>query len=540
MPKHYDTTRTRSFVIGRWAALGVAILFFVMDNFYPGMTFIHDNQTSPWGKKFLERQQISIPASLEHNFTLIQRRQGELNEREKAMGQRAWSYFEQNIDRTTGLVNTTDRYRVTDLWTTASLIAALQSAFLLDLIDKNEFDRKIELLLSSLQSLPLLDIGVPNRFYSTDGLTMVNYLRKEGSVGYSPLDMGRLLSWLHVLRENNSYLAHQLDRVALRWNYCSVVDQGQLYGGLYDSQKKLHINQQGRLGYEQYAAKGFKLWGFDTGTADRVDNARFIRVGSYEVPLDSRDFSRTVEKQFLTPDSFFLDGLEYGWRQFSLGYVAGDFYSDAFSLKTAQTLYLAQFGRFVETGMPTAKGEFQSDRSPYFVYDTVTANGYNWNTINEFGVSIPQMALINSRAIMMMWALWDTPYTDFLFDLIDPHYSELNGYYEGLFESGPVLKTTSANTNAIVLQSLAYKRYGLNIPKKTVTGLWEFTLKSALKNKANPQCLPLESVCEKNCGEIASFTTKGFATKQLESVQSKIEKLQNERSLKLKAFEVVQ
>ena len=48
--------------------------------------------------------------------------------------------------------------------------------------------------------------------------------------------------------------------------------------------------QEGRLGYEQYAAKGYALWGFDVAEAQRVEaHLDWLDVYGVEVPFDSRD-----------------------------------------------------------------------------------------------------------------------------------------------------------------------------------------------------------------------------------------------------------
>ena len=57
----------------------------------------------------------------------------------------------------------------------------------------------------------------------------------------------------------------------LRWKFDNVVDRrGMMFGAMFDKDRKLQYVQEGRLGYEEYSARGFELWARLAGTALRL------------------------------------------------------------------------------------------------------------------------------------------------------------------------------------------------------------------------------------------------------------------------------
>jgi hypothetical protein len=191
-------------------------------------------------------------------------RRGFLNEREVAAAKIAWGYFEKFTQETTGLANSVGGYPSTTLWDTASYVSGLVSAFELCLIEKPEFDRRMLKLLTTLRNLKLFRNELPNKVYHTKTGAQVDYTNKSGEIGYSALDIGRLLVWMRICRNRYPYLANTIDNMLLRWDFSNIIDaDGVLYGASVDKETKETVySQEGRLGYEEYAAKGFALWGF--------------------------------------------------------------------------------------------------------------------------------------------------------------------------------------------------------------------------------------------------------------------------------------
>ncbi len=60
-----------------------------------------------------------------------------------------------------------------------------------------------------------------------------------------------------------------------------------------------------------------------------------------------------------------------------------------------------------------------------------------------------------------MWALWDTYYTDILYEAVIELYNPERGFYEGLYEGGNGhIEIQTANNNGILLGALLHKVQG--------------------------------------------------------------------------------
>ncbi|MCP5088920.1 MAG: DUF3131 domain-containing protein [Rhodobacteraceae bacterium] len=186
-------------------------------------------------------------------------RRGFLNDRELRAAKIAWGYFAQFTQETTGLANSVGAYPSTTLWDTASYISGLVAAYELCLIEKPEFDRRILKLLTTFRTLKLFRRELPNKVYHTKTGEQVDYTNKPGEIGYSALDIGRFLVWMRICRNRYPYLANTIDSMLLKWDFSKVIDEeGVMFGAAVDKETKETVYaQEGRLGYEEYAAKAF-------------------------------------------------------------------------------------------------------------------------------------------------------------------------------------------------------------------------------------------------------------------------------------------
>jgi hypothetical protein len=221
-----------------------------------------------------------------------------------------------------------------------------------------------------------------------------------------------------------------------------------MYGAALDNKGKTEYPQEGRLGYEEYAAKSFNLMGADVSTALRyTDFLKFVEIEGISVATDSRDPLQYGAHNYVVSEPYILDGIEFGW--------------DHLSQELAWRVYQAQEKRFASTGILTAVSEDNIDQAPYFVYNTVFTSGKPWNAITEKGEDASQFKTLSTKAAFGWHALYETDYTRQLVEkaatLADPE----RGWYSGVYEvSGQPNKAITANTNGIVLEALAYKQTG--------------------------------------------------------------------------------
>lgn len=433
-------------------------------------------------------------------------RNGPLTDREHAMAVTAWSYFVKSYQPDTGLVNAVGSFPSTTLWDTASYISGLVSAYELGIIDKREFDTRAFKLIATLRNLDLFRNEAPNKVYNTATAEKVNYANKPGEVGYSALDIGRLLVWLQILKQRYPYLANSVDNVPLRWNFCNIVhEDGRLFGATVKADGTEIHGQEGRLGYEEYAAKGFALWGFDVTGALAPAPLNYTKIYGVDVPYDGRDPRVFHTQNYVLTESYLLDGLELGWDLPDFDDAAPGVASHGWRAEFAYRIFLVQQRRFEQTGIVTARSEHQVNGSPFFVYDSIFADGYAWNTLDPTGVYQPDRAAISAKAAVGMWALWDSPYTDLLFDTVADLSLADGGFNEGLYENGNgAIPLQTANNNGIILAALLYKVQGPILKRlNTNTQFWD-TAYQGTDVRAN-KCIPDKSRIELSCCNCADM-----------------------------------
>ncbi|WP_159180422.1 DUF3131 domain-containing protein, partial [Klebsiella pneumoniae] len=149
--------------------------------------------------------------------------------------------------------------------------------------------------------------------YNTISGQKVNYQNKPGEIGFSALDIGRMLIWLKVIKERYPEYSNSIDNVVLGWDFSHVVDPcGTLYGAYLENGQPKYV-QEGRLGYEEYGAAGFQLWGFNTCQASRPQPYELAEIYCVLVPYDSRDPRQTSQHNYVVSESYVLYGMEFGF-----------------------------------------------------------------------------------------------------------------------------------------------------------------------------------------------------------------------------------
>ena len=430
------------------------------------------------------------------HWDVPQPRSGELTEQEMDMARIAWKYFENNYQESTGLVNAVNNYPSVTWWDASSYLAGMVSAYELGIIKKEELDSRLTRFLGTLNKLDLFRGELPNKAYNTQTAAKVDYGNQPGEIGYSALDLGRLMIWLHIIKHRYPEFATSIDSVVLRWNFCNIIDEnGTMFGALLEPGKEVQYLQEGRLGYEEYAAKGFQLWGFNVEQALLPEPYSTINLFGYDVPYDTRDPRKLKAHSYVVTESYVLDGIELGWDTVDDRSEHDNSYSHQWMAEFALQIYRVQEERYKQTGIITARTEHQLAGAPYFVYDTIYTDGFAWNTISEVGDFLPQFSAVAIKGAMGMWVLWDTEYTDLLFNHVSTAYDREKGFYEGIFENGTgLINTFTSNNNGITLEILLYKKQGklLKYQDNVAPSLWERALESPFGYEG--QCLPRKKI----------------------------------------------
>ncbi|WP_427913075.1 DUF3131 domain-containing protein [Ramlibacter sp. MMS24-I3-19] len=373
-----------------------------------------------------------------------------LTAQEQQWARVAWSYFEHNTDQASGLVSAVQGFPSTSLWDSGSSLLALLAARDLALIDEPEFDRRLALALASLARLPLQGAGLPNKSYDVHTLQMTDYRNQPvpQGTGWSALDLGRLAVPLNAIVWRHPKHTEAVRRLLARWDLPALAQDGQLWGLQSGDGASPQRVQEGRLGYEQYAARALGLLGLDLeAAADPLAHLRLVDVQGIAVPVDDRDAAQHGALNVATSEPWMLQGLELGWTRRSR--------------ELAWRVYRAQEKRFQATGTLTAVSEDHVDQAPFFVYGAVWADGKPWSVVTSKGEPVPQLRTLSTKAAFAWHALLRTPYTQQLVAAVAALNDPAGGWYGGRYEAGgQPNQSLNANTNAVVLESLAYMAYG--------------------------------------------------------------------------------
>ena len=373
-----------------------------------------------------------------------------LTEKEMEWARTAWAYFVNNTQPATGMVNSVDGYPSTTLWDTSSYLMAVIAAQRLGLIERDEFDRRISRVLASLTKAPLFEGKLPNKAYDTRTMAMVDYNNQptDKGIGWSAIDIGRLLVPLNILVWQYPSHTNAVNQLLLAWDFDALLDEGVMVGAALAKNGEVQMVQEGRLGYEEYASKSLSLMGLDVSRALLYgDHLKYVDIYGVNVPTDSRVPERFHAHNYVVSEPYILDGIEYGW--------------DETSSEFAYRVYRAQEERFKHTGQLTAVSEDNIDQAPYFVYNTVFSSGKAWNTITEKGEDASSFRSISTKAAFGWHMLYRNDYTDRLMKTVERLAVPGKGWYSGLYEvTGKPNTSITANTNGIILEALCYRNVG--------------------------------------------------------------------------------
>jgi hypothetical protein len=396
----------------------------------------------------VELKQMSPMAAFDDITPLPLAIVGETSDTDLAYAQIAWQYFENNTHPVTGLVNSADKYPSTTMWETGSYFMAVISANLLDIIDAQEATVRLSLAIDTLTSMRLFDDILPNKAYNVQTAELVDYTNKpvERGLGWSALDIARLVGTLAQLTQHYPELAPQVSTLLAHWDLSQMVEDGQMIGGNI-SNGVLRRDQEGRVGYGQYAAKAMMLFGYDMYRAyDAEEHIMVKDVLGQPIPVDDR-LHRNVTPAFVVSEPYVFDGLEFGF--------------DARSHRFATAIYKAQEARYAETGILTAVSESHLDEAPYFVYSSVWGGGAPWAVMTFQGERLDSKRTVTTKTAFAWYALFGTDYAKELVTTLAPLGDPERGWPEGIYEiDGSTNGSVTTNTNAVVLAALAFRAFG--------------------------------------------------------------------------------
>jgi hypothetical protein len=209
------------------------------------------------------------------------------------------------------------------------------------------------------------------------------------------------------------------------------------------------VHQEGRLGYEQLAAKALLAVGLPVAPVlDYAAHSRSALVEGVPVPQDDRrPEGHGGARAPVLSEPWILDGLENGL--------------DAVTIPAARAILVAQRRRSTRTGRLTAVSEDHLDRAPWFSYSAVLDGDEAWSARDAGGELAPGALTFSTKAAVGWGVLFAGDYPDRLLaaaaELVVPGEGLLAGRYDA---TGAPNRVLSLNTNAVVLEALAYRVRG--------------------------------------------------------------------------------
>lgn len=432
---------------------------------------------------------LEVSNSFNNSSIFRQGQHSELTKEETDLTKVAWKYFENNNSES-GIPPTIDRGSFFSSWDISCYLSALISANKLEILSNSQFDERISRFLYFLNTMPLYKNELPNKFYSLDGRNILNAQYKNGEAGVSFADIGRLLIWLRILKTNYPNYAEYVDKAVLRWNFCSLIYEGKktnTYTKFYNDS----------FFTENYAKKGYDLWGFQVKDVYTYNDLSPRKINGITIMYDRNNLLTTKNTDAVYSYPYILEGLEFNWDNLNDNNNLDSAHTDKDLFAMSENIYKVQEKRFLTEGIFTAKDFYILNKEPYYIYDTIFAEGYNWNTVTYKGGFNSSLALVSSKASLGMWSLWNTDYTQKLFDLVSSLYDPQRGWYEGRYEkNASIEKTISLATNSLVLEAFFYKKNGKIYLESKKEGYYEFALKNEF-NSYNRACFPTKDNLEK-------------------------------------------
>jgi hypothetical protein len=371
-----------------------------------------------------------------------------------ASARSAWAYVRRNYSETTGLVRALDSWDYVTIWDIGSAIAAYHSARGLGLIDDSDYRRRMDRALATLEAMPLYQNAIYNKQYSSRTARMSDRNAKltETGFGWSAIDVGRFLTWMKIVEQNDATAAPVVQRIVKRLDLRRLVDSGYLRGSNRDLKYNNHYEyQEGRIGYEQYAAEGVALWGLRAENALTFStNGKPVSVLGQTVLADARG------DDVLTSEPFIMMGMELGW--------SGDWESQA------RGVLAAQEARFKRTKLITMVSEDAIPVPPaHFYYYLVHRNGKDFIVTEPGGKTRPSYSRwISVKAAYGWYALFPSEYTWDAVRAVQRAGATGRGWTAGVYErSRRPTPRFNLNTAAIVLEAALYAKRGCALAKAT-------------------------------------------------------------------------
>lgn len=354
---------------------------------------------------------------------------------------RAWLYFEKFTNRITGLCPSTvdarssgDILAAVTMWDVGSNINALVAATEIGLIDEKQLMRSVKLILPNILGRDTKGRNLPPGWIKTDRV-------RSGDRNFDGCDAGRLLSALNNLRQR--FAANkELDAIVAAWDLDKIIIDREVNSVVDGTLESTYASHCGH-----YAAVSFRRWGFDVASP--------YETFANQPPADGEmQLLETASKiGAFGAEPLVLEAIELGMSP------EGAFMADV--------LFNAQKEEFESTGRLVCVSETPIDHAPWFIYEGLQVGSglrdWRLNGGNQPESSLSNESEQDSMAFVTkaayLWAAYKPgEHSDRLIAFAREHAAGSLGFASNvnLKSQTADAEYTDINTNAIILQSIAY------------------------------------------------------------------------------------
>lgn len=392
------------------------------------------NEKTP--EKTLKAEHFSDDLS-QHNATQLDLTH--LTRNDWLLAKKAQYYINKNFQKKTGLWDSVQGYTHTTMWDVASGIGANLALEKLQLQSTEITIDNLTTTLKTLSTIPLYNQELPNREYNTKtGLPSGSYSKstKNGN-GWSALDIGRLLIWFKIMEQQHPILKADIDKVLNYWDLTRATHQGTLFGTKY-SKGKEHYRQEGRLGYLQYCAIGYQLYGYDVKNSFQpAEHYQQVIIDERKTWIDTRNVP------YFTSDPYAISAIELGaskawWQQLDTVYKL---HKDGWQRKDHLHAY----------------AEDAMNKSPWFAYNNLFYYGQSWLSTTPSGKTVSNPQVFSNKVAMAFSVLYDDAFSKRLMNKVIENSLHSRSIPTGEYENGAKNIALNINTNSLVLVALWFK-----------------------------------------------------------------------------------
>jgi len=373
--------------------------------------------------------------TIDHSYPASPPRRA-LNMDEAVSARVAWQYYINNASAS-GLIRSRQDQTYTTLWDLGGYVMASIAAYRLQIIPANELHARMDTLLQTLGSLELTPEKLPYIYYDVVSLKPLQPATADTARKSSLVDMGRLIQALSVLEQLEPNYRPTVQQLETKWNIPVLFKHSDKPSDRLLQEEPLIQQERDAVrgyGFLLYVTDAFRPY-LPEGALElehELTQRRVRKINDVLIPLDQNGYKNA--ELTLTTYPYIYQGIENGLNDLSASVLWRVL---AVALNTDRPLMLR-----LDVPQNNVPDLLKDTDIPLFQADDKTP-------------------YLSTKSVFGLHALYQNTQTAAyhaqISKLLQPGQGWLDGIQPG---NGKMNTTLSADTNAMVLESLNYIVYG--------------------------------------------------------------------------------